>query len=52
MKIKICRKDAKESRLWLSLAEPLDKDNQTKQLLMTESTELIRIFSAILINSK
>lgn len=52
MKIKISRKEAKESRLWIQLAES-NNDNQTfKNKLTQEATELIRIFSAILINTK
>lgn len=50
MKIKTSRKEAKESRLWLELSEPLDKNIAYQKGLMQEATELIRIFSAILKN--
>jgi len=52
MKIKICRKETKESRLWLNLAEPL-KENQTeKDILIKECIELMKIFGSILENSR
>ncbi len=50
MRIKICRKEAKESRYWLKLVdignEP-ELENDRKDLV-TESTELMNIFGAIL----
>lgn len=50
MRIKICRKEAKESRYWLSL---IDVDNnqeltQERDELFQEATELMKIFGAIL----
>jgi len=50
MRIKICRKEAKESKYWLLL---LDTDNKqdlekTCQELSKESTELMMIFSSIM----
>jgi four helix bundle protein len=48
MKIKICRREAKESRYWLRL---LDVDGQLaeeRQQLSSEATELMNIFGAIL----
>jgi len=54
MRIKISRKESKESRFWLKLIE-LNKDsnlNKEKDSLVQESTELLKIFSAILNNSK
>lgn len=42
MRIKICKKEAKESRYWLNLSEPR---NNT---LINEATELMKIFGAIL----
>jgi len=50
MRIKICRKEAKESRYWLRLidtkdAADLDSD---RAALITEATELMNIFGAIL----
>jgi len=46
MRIKICRKEAKESKYWLNLSEPIDKTE--KQLLIQESMELTKIFGSIL----
>lgn len=53
MHIKICRKESKECRLFLDLVDTradagLDDHRHD---LMTEATEFIRIFSAILRNS-
>lgn len=48
MRIKICRKEAKESRLWLQLSEPKVEDENEKNILIQETTELIKIFSAII----
>ncbi len=50
MRIKICRKEAKESRYWLCL---LDADNnlppdEERRRLIQEATELMNIFGAIL----
>ena len=42
MRIKICRKEAKESRYWLKLVEVGTQDGQRKrELLIEESTQLI-----------
>ena len=54
MRIKICRKEAKESRYWLKL---IDTDNDPaldseRDALIQESTELMNIFGAILQKSK
>jgi four helix bundle protein len=50
MRIKICRKEAKESRYWLKLVDTdNDKDlDKERHLLITESTELMNIFGSIL----
>ena len=45
MRVKICRKEAKESRYWLKI---LDENNS----LIQESNELMKIFGAILEKSK
>lgn len=54
MRIKICRKEAKESRLWLKLFNlennPALKSEQEK--LIQESFELTKIFGAIIEKSK
>jgi four helix bundle protein len=48
-RIKICRKESKESRLWLKLLliSELGLD-QMRKGLVTEATELIKIFNSIL----
>lgn len=48
-RIKICRKEVKESELWLRLvSEHVDKEQKMKlQTLIQESIELRRIFGAI-----
>ena len=49
MRIKICRKESKESRFWLRLLDIEDSDqNQERVNLIKESTELMNIFGAIL----
>jgi len=49
VRIKICRKEAKETRYWLLLVEVRGEDaEKTKQLLIGEATELMKIFGAIL----
>lgn len=45
MRIKICRKEAKESILWLRLLKAQD-------VLINEATELMKIFGAIIEKSK
>ncbi|MFN4213053.1 MAG: four helix bundle protein [Microgenomates group bacterium] len=52
LRIKISKKETKESRLWLKLTEPT-KENQTEQeRLIQEANELMRIFGSIVENSK
>jgi four helix bundle protein len=54
MRIKICRKEAKESRYWLKLIDTNDEHDHenNRKYLMEESTELMNIFGAILQKSK
>jgi len=54
MKVKICRKEAKESRYWLRLIDPGDDAALKKHLgeLVQEATELMNIFGAILRKSE
>ena len=54
MRIKICRKEAKESRYWLDLLDlPAKTDLESLRCeLLQESTELMKIFGAILHNSQ
>jgi len=49
-RIKICRKEAKESRYWLKLVDTnnLEDLEKTRFLLQAEATELLKIFGAIL----
>ena len=53
-RMKICRKEAKESRLWLRLIntgnnQPIDKQ---RDLLIQEAEELLKIFGTIIEKSK
>ena len=53
MRIKICRKEAKESRYWLKLSETNEKEcKKEKEALIQEATELMKIFGSILEKSK
>ena len=54
LRIKICRKESKESRYWLRLID-IDGDKQLEQIrqtLIQEATELMNIFGDILQKSK
>lgn len=46
-RIKISRKEAKESRLWLRLTLPLPGQKTEQDLLIQEALELAKIFSSI-----
>ena len=50
MRIKICRKEAKESRYWLRLIDTNDEPEQEteRKYLIKEAGELMNIFGAIL----
>ena len=52
MRIKICRKEAKESRLWLRLSEPSKAQENNRNELITSATELMKIFGSIIEKSK
>ena len=54
MRIKISRKEAKESRYFLRLLDTEDSDTREdeRKKLVQESTELMNIFGAILRNSQ
>ncbi len=47
MRIKISRKEAKESRYWLVLSEPKLDQHREKDELIQEVTELMKIFGSI-----
>lgn len=48
MRIKICRKEAKESGFWLKLTQPIDSEARKKEELTNEAGELTKIFGAII----
>jgi four helix bundle protein len=50
MRIRICRKEAKESRFWLRLFDTeIDKElNEERMVLINEAHELMLIFGSIL----
>ena len=54
MRIKICRKEAKESRYWLKLIDMDGKKDLEKNYtdLIAEASELMNIFGAILRKSE
>lgn len=52
MRIKICRKEAKESTYWLELLMEQEELSKEKIKLINESTELMKIFGAILEKTK
>ena len=54
MRIKICRKESKESRYWIRLIVETNEltDDSEGKFLIQESSEFIKIFNSILIKSK
>jgi four helix bundle protein len=52
LRIKICRKEDKESRFWLQLTEPAEEYKIEKEELIDEATQLMKIFGSILEKSK
>lgn len=52
MKIRIARRESKESRYWLELIECKEESMPTRAKLAQESTELMKIFGAILQKSQ
>lgn len=49
MRIKICKKETKESRFWLNLLEIYDPMiEKERQLLILETNELMKIFGSII----
>ena len=54
MRVKICRKEAKESHYWLRLICETNSMNHEKDIkyLITEAEELKKIFSAIIEKSR
>jgi len=54
LRIKICRKEAKESRYWLHLIDTFNNSalETDRHKLAREATELMNIFGAILVKSE
>jgi four helix bundle protein len=52
MRIKICRKEAKESSYWLKLVTCDQEPDNEKAALIQESMELTKIFGSILVKSQ
>src|SRR6266404_3244683 len=52
MKIKICRREAKESRYWLRLIDTDGKLERDQAQLLNEAQELMKIFGAIVRKSE
>jgi four helix bundle protein len=52
MKVKICRREAKESGYWLRLLDTGEKLEVQRDNLVGEATELMKIFGAIIRKSE
>ncbi|MCL5436102.1 MAG: four helix bundle protein [Patescibacteria group bacterium] len=52
LRVKISKKEAKESRYWLYLTEPLGSESSERDALVQETNELMKIFGAILGKTK
>lgn len=54
LRIRICRKESKETRYWLELVDTGSLENLEREraALMQEATELLMIFSSILKNAE
>jgi len=53
MRIKICRKESKESIYWLNLVETDNRiDEEDRKSLIGEATELMKIFGSIIVKSE
>ncbi len=52
LRIKICRKEAKETIYWLRLSEPSETQEREQKYLINEATELMKIFGSIIEKSK
>ena len=47
MRIRICKKEAKETRYWLRLNEPNENQLKEKDRLIQETNELMKIYGSI-----
>lgn len=52
MRIKISRKESKESNFWIRLTVPHEKDKLEQDTLTQEATELMKIFGSIIHHSE
>lgn len=52
MRVKISKKESKESRFWLMLTQPVKNQVAEQNLLIQETLELMKIFGAIIEKSK
>jgi four helix bundle protein len=52
MRVKICRKEVKETRYWLELIELNEDQVNEKETLFQEATELMKIFGPIVKKSE
>jgi four helix bundle protein len=52
MRVKISRKESKESRYWLQLVECANPEDNERERLSQEATELMKIFGAIIQKSE
>ncbi len=52
LRIKICRKEAKESRYWFELIDSHNENSKKRDKLVQEATELTKIFGSIIEKSK
>ena len=52
MRVKICRKEAKETIYWLKLVEPQKEEEHKREWLIAEATELMKIFGSIIEKAK
>lgn len=52
MRIKICRKESKETIYWLKLVEIKNQEEKRRESLIREATELMKIFGSIIEKTK
>ena len=52
LRVRISKKEPKESRLWLRLTEPKPEEENEQARLIAEANELMRIFGSILEKAK
>ena len=52
MRVKISRKESKETIYWLRLSEPSENQSAEQEYLLKEATEIMKIFGSIVEKSK